>query len=241
MTAEGQAASAPAARPARRRAWVAAGVVAAIAAALGALWFFTPLRSLVSADALAAAGARLRGSPLALLWVVAAFVAGALLFVPITPLLAAVALVFDWAAGLAYGLVASTVAAWATYLLGVAVRRWRPGWLQSPRVLALGARLQRSALATAFIARTLPVGSFTLFNIAAGAMRIPLPPYLVGSALGLLPRMLAFAAIAGGAGRAAREPRAGNWIALGLGAAGSLLVLVWLRRRAARVTSARAP
>ena len=230
MTAEGQATAATAARPARpgrRRAWLGAAVVAAIAVALGALWFATPLRSLISADALAAAGARLRGSPLALPWVVAAFVAGAL--------------VFDWAAGLFYGLVASTVAAWVTYLVGMAVRRWRSRWLASPRVQALGARLQRSALVTAFIARTLPVGSFTLFNIAAGAMRIPLVPYLVGSALGLLPRMIAFALVAGGVGRAAREPRAGNWIALGLAVASSLLALLWLRRRAARVTSARAP
>jgi uncharacterized membrane protein YdjX (TVP38/TMEM64 family) len=230
---------ATAARAARRRVWVGAAVVVALALGLGALWLLTPLRAAVSVDALAAAGARLRDSPLALGWVLAVYVVAALLFVPITPLLAATALVFDVATGLLYGLCASTLAAWVTYLLGKAVRRWRPTWLQGPRVQRLCARLQRSALATAFVARVLPVGSFTLFNIAAGAVPIALGPFLVGNALGLLPRMIAFAAVAGGVGRATREPRAANWLLLALAVVAAVVVLAWLRRRAARVTSAR--
>ena len=234
MSGEASTARAP-----HRRAWVGVAVALGLLIGVGALWFLTPLRALINADALAAAGARLRGDPLALLWVVLIFVGASLVFVPITPLMAATALIFDVTTGVLYGLVASTAAAWATWWVGKAVRRWRPEWLQSPRVRALCARLQRSATTTAFVARILPEGSFTLFNIAAGAVPIPLGPYLVGSALGHLPRMIAFAAIADGVGRAAREPAAGNWITLGAVAVVALLALAWLRRRA-RVTSARA-
>lgn len=238
MAAEVEAEGEAGVRAARRRRWVAAAIAIGLCGGLGALWFLTPLRSLVRADALAAAGARLRGDPLALLWVVLIFVGASLVFVPVTPLMAATALIFDVTAGIVYGLVASTAAAWATWWVGKAVRRWRPEWLQSPRVQALCARLQRSAMTTAFIARILPIGSFTLFNIAAGAVPIPLGPYLVGSALGHLPRLIAFAAIAEGVGRATREPDAGHWITLGAVAAFALLALGWLRRRA-RLTSAR--
>ncbi|MEA2697993.1 MAG: phospholipase, partial [Myxococcales bacterium] len=171
---------------------------------MAAVWIFTPLRSYLTIDAMAAAGAKVHDSPLALLWVVAVFALASLVFFPITALLVATALVFDAVTGLIYGLVASTVAAWLTYVVGRLLRRWHVRWLQGPRFTRFCQQLQRQGFTAILLARVLPVGNFSLFNIAAGAMEIPFGPYMLGSALGLLPRILALTFFADSLGRALR-------------------------------------
>jgi phospholipase D1/2 len=222
-------------------------LTALVALALAAVWIFTPLRSYLTVDAMAAAGAQVRDSPLALLWVVAVFVLASLVFFPITALLVATALVFDGPIGLVYGMVASTAAAWVTYLMGRLLRRWHVRWLQGPRFTRLCLQLQRRGFTTILLARVLPVGNFSLFNIAAGAMELPLGPYMLGSALGLLPRVLALTFFAGSLGRALRHPTPSSVAILVLIVVVSATPLIWLRRRARRAaaadaaTSARAP
>jgi len=209
---------------------------------LGAVWIFTPLRSYLTVDAMATAGARVRDSPLALLWVVAVFALASLVFFPITALLVATALVFDGLTGFVYGLVASTVAAWLTYVVGRLLRRWHVRWLQGPRFTRFCQQLQRQGFTAILLARVLPVGNFSLFNIAAGAVEIPFGPYMLGSALGLLPRILALTFFADSLGRALRHPTPRSTAVLALIVVVSAAPLYWLRRRARRAaTSAPGP
>jgi uncharacterized membrane protein YdjX (TVP38/TMEM64 family) len=208
----------------------AAGVLAVLA-----LWLLTPLRSYARVDALIALGATVRESPFALPWVLAAFVVGSLVFVPITPLLVATALVFPPLRGLAYGLLATTLAGWITHESGRLLRRRRVGWLEGPRFQALCARLVRRGFLAVLIARLLPLGNFTLFNVAAGAMEIPTLTFLAASALGLLPRMLAFTLLADSLGQVLRDPQPRTVALFCLATVLSATALYWLRRRAARV------
>ncbi|HEY2899747.1 MAG TPA: VTT domain-containing protein [Polyangia bacterium] len=221
-------------RPARRSAVGYAAAGAAVLAVL-ALWLLTPLRSYARVDALVALGATVRESPFALPWVLAAFVAGSLVFIPITPLLVATALVFSPLRGLVYGLLATSLAGWITHACGRLLRRRRVRWLEGPRFQALCARLRRRGFLAVLVARLLPFGSFTLFNVAAGAMEIPTLAFLAGSALGLLPRMLAFMLLADSLGQALRDPQPRTVTLFCLAMAISAAGLYWLRRRAARV------
>jgi uncharacterized membrane protein YdjX (TVP38/TMEM64 family) len=140
------------------------------------------------------------------------------------------------------------VAAWLTYVVGRLLRRWHVRWLQGPRFTRLCQQLQREGFTAILLARVLPVGNFSLFNIAAGAMEIPFGPYMLGSALGLLPRVLALTFFADSLGRALRHPTLNSMAILALVGVVSATPLIWLRRRARRAaaataaaTSARAP
>lgn len=225
----------------RWRRWGGWALGIGVALALVAVWSLTPLRTYARVDAWAALGASIRHSSTAILWVLGAFVLASLVFIPITPLLAATALVFDPGAGLLYGLLAASLAAWVTHEIGRFLRRRRVRWLRGPRFEKLCVQLRRKGFATVLIARLLPFGSFTLFNIAAGAMEIRTAPYLLGNALGLLPRMLAFTLLADSLGKALRDPGPRSVAALVLGVLLSALAVFWLRRRAARARPSAAP
>jgi phospholipase D1/2 len=172
------------------------GAIVGVALALAALWRFTPLGSLLDPHALAAAGARLRASPAAPVLVIAAYVVGALVLFPITPLLVATALIFEPGRGLALGLAGALASATLTYGLGRLVGRRRPRWLEGPRFTRLRARLQRRGVLTMAAVRLVPAGNFTLSNVAAGALGIPLRHYLLGNLLGMLPSLLAVTLLA---------------------------------------------
>jgi phospholipase D1/2 len=45
--------------------------------------------------------------------------------------------------------------------------------------------------------RLLPVAPFTIVSLAAGALRVPMKDYIIGSALGLLPGIIAITLLSG--------------------------------------------
>src|SRR4029077_4300646 len=85
---------------------------------LAAVWRFTPLWTLLDIDHIVALGRALRATPAAPLLVLGGYVAGALVFFPITAMLAATALVFDPGRALAYGLIGALLGAMVTYGIG---------------------------------------------------------------------------------------------------------------------------
>jgi uncharacterized membrane protein YdjX (TVP38/TMEM64 family) len=158
---------------------------------VGALWRFGPLGHLVDARRLAALGARLSHRPDATLLVLGAYLAGALLLFPMTLLLGATALVFDPARALALGLGGALAAAAMTYGIGRLLARRGARWLDGPRVAHWRARLARRGIVAVAGLRLVPIGSFSISNIAAGALPIPFRAFLLGNFLGLLPGLLA--------------------------------------------------
>jgi uncharacterized membrane protein YdjX (TVP38/TMEM64 family) len=221
-------------RPPVRRSLVGWGLVLAAVIALVAVWRLTPLRSLLSVDRVAALGRRLsehRAAPLAVL---AAYLGGTLLFFPITPLLGATALVFPAPLAFAYCLGGALAASITTYGVGRLVGRFRPRWLERPRIQRVKRQLQRRGMLAVVAARVVPVGNFSLINITAGALGIRFRDYLLGNVIGLLPGVLALTIFADRIGATVRNPHARNLVVLAVvaGAIGS--ALWWLRRRIAR-------
>jgi phospholipase D1/2 len=180
-------------RPASPRARRVLLILAALVIVVGtaALWRFGPLGAFLDAHRLAALGSALRARPDAPVLVLAVYLLAALVLFPMTPLLAATALVFDPWRGLAFGLAGALAAAALTYGLGRFVGRHRARWVEGARFARVRERLRRrGVLATAGV-RLVPVGNFSLANLAAGALNIPFPAFMLGNVLGLLPGLLA--------------------------------------------------
>jgi phospholipase D1/2 len=171
-------------------------LVAALALAM--IWWLTPLRSMLDAHRVAALGRQLRTAPSAPLIAVAAYVVGGPVLFPLTPLLAATALVFPpvWAFGIA--VTGTSLAAAETFAIGRIVRARDVRWLHRPRIERLRARLQgRGAGVLAMAgARLVPFGNFALINIAAGAIGIRFGHFMLGNLLGVLPGILVLTVLA---------------------------------------------
>ena len=221
-------------RPPVRRSLVGWGLAFAALLALVAAWRLTPLRTLLSVERVAALGETLRDHPSAPFAVLAAYLVGTLVFFPITLLLAATALVFPAPVAIAYCLGGGLSAATTTYGIGRLLGRFRPRWLQRPRLVRVGRQLRRRGVLAVIAARMLPVGNFTLINITAGAFGIRFRDYLIGNLIGLLPGVLALTVFADRIAATVRRPQATNLIALAVVAGALAAVLWWLKRRIAR-------
>ena len=217
-----------------RRSLVGWGLAVAAVIAVVAAWRLTPLRALLSVDRVAALGQTLSRHPAAPFAVLGAYLAGTLVFFPITPLLGATALVFPAPTAFAYCMIGALSAAVTTYGIGRLVGRFRPRWLERPRVQRVSRQLQRRGILAVIAARLLPVGNFSLINITAGALGVRFRDYLLGNILGLLPGVLALTVFADRIGATVRQPHARNLIVLALVGAAIGGALWWLKRRIAR-------
>src|SRR5262249_17177861 len=153
-----------------------------------------------------ALGRTLRGHPAAPLLVLAGYLVGAIVLFPITPLLAATALVFGPLPGIAYSMVGALSAALLTYGIGRLIGGKRVGarWLSGPRTTRIREHLRRRGLTAVITARMLPVGNFSLINLIAGALPIRLRDFMIGNVIGLLPGVLGLALFTGQLGRTLR-------------------------------------
>lgn len=107
-------------------------------------------------------------------------------FVPITALITGVALVFDPPHAFAYALCGSLLSATLSRALGriasgAVLRR-----MQSPRLSRLREQLHNHTFSATVTARVLPVGNFTAINLLAGALAVPLVPFLLGNLTGMV-------------------------------------------------------
>ncbi|HVR02825.1 MAG TPA: VTT domain-containing protein [Polyangia bacterium] len=176
-------------------------LLGALVAVLVALWHVTPLRMLLDRERIAGLGRAIAARRDAPLLVLVVYLVAGLALCPITPLLAATALVFEPWRALGLGLGGALASATLGYGIGRLVGQRRPRWLESARIAPLHARLRRRGVLAMAAVRLVPAGNFTLANVAAGALGVPLRDYLLGNALGLVPVLLALTVLS----RALRE------------------------------------
>jgi len=193
---------------------------------------FVPTRALL-ADLLADA-MRLRESPFAVPACVLAFVVGGILAFPVNLLIAASVVVFGpWLGG---GCALAGVLASAATLHAIGRRlplRWSAR-LHHPRWRRVRERLlDHGVLAIAFL-RLVPVGPYSVISLLAGALHVRSRDYLVGTALGMLPGILVYAAFVDRARAALADPQPRAWLVVaGIIAFAIVLALglaAWRRR-----------
>jgi len=172
--------------------WVRVILVLAVLFGVVAVWRWSPLAAFVRPEVLADWGSALRGQWWGYALAIGAFLFGGLIVVPLSALITAAMLVFGPAAGFAVSFLGALVSAVACYLIGDFLGRWRPGlFLPGGRVGALSEALAKRGILSMALIRQMPA-PYSLVSFAAGVSHIRLFDYVAGTAIGLLPWLVAF-------------------------------------------------
>ena len=220
--------------------WLRIALVAGPVLLLGVAWRYTPLASFLDPQTFSASLQSVNGA-----WgpamALGLFMVLGLLAFPVNVLIVATAAAFGIWPGLLYAAVGALVSAFLTYLVG---RRAGPDVLRKfmgPRINRISRSIARNGIMAVTMVRLMPVAPFTLVNLVAGAIRIPMLDYMAGTALGLAPGLLLMTALGDRLLRIMQDPSLADiigfvlvlvaWAALSYG----LQMLVgWFRRRSAQ-------
>ncbi|SDH46193.1 VTT domain-containing protein [Roseospirillum parvum] len=226
----------------RRRRGIALGVLTAVLGTLSlGLWLAPPdllggfPTSAGEAERLLAG---LENGPLSPLLVLAVFTGLGMVGFPVTVLITATAAAFGPWSGLAYASLGALLSAGLAFGLGQLVGRDLIDRLGQGRVQRINHTLGRHGLMAMVGLRLVPVAPFTVINLAAGASRIRLSDFLVGTGLGMAPGLIALSVLGGSLMEVIRQPtpeRVALLLAGILGWIGLTFLLRWLltRNRAA--------
>ncbi len=191
MTQERPATTAP--EPSRRSRWIKlVGALICLGVLFG-LWRFTPLREIVTADAVRHWAETFGRQPWAPLAILLAYTPASVIMFP-RPLitLAAVVAFGPWL-GSVYALGGIELAALSGYFAGWGVSRDRLRRIGGRSLDALSARLRSGGLAVMVLVRLLPVAPFVVVSLFAGAARVGLTAFVLGTAIGMAPGLIGMA------------------------------------------------
>jgi phosphatidylserine/phosphatidylglycerophosphate/cardiolipin synthase-like enzyme/uncharacterized membrane protein YdjX (TVP38/TMEM64 family) len=184
--------------------WLRIALVVAPMVILGVAWRYTPLSDLMNPSTFSASMEA--GGAFGPLLALGLFMLLGLLAFPVNVLIVATAAAFGLWPGLLYAAVGAMVSAVVTYLVG---RRMGTGLLRKiigPRINRVSRSIAANGILAVTMVRLMPVAPFTLVNLVAGAIRIPMLDYVIGTALGLLPGLLLMTALGDRLLRIVTEP-----------------------------------
>jgi phospholipase D1/2 len=170
-------------------------IIAAIVvvAALAAAWRWTPLAEIVTVENILSWTRAVRGTWWAPIVMVAAYVPGSLVLFP-RPLLTLVSVMsFGVLFGLVYSTTGVLLAAFVTYWIGRTLSKEKVRRIAGDQFERAGKLLREHGVVAVFGANMLPTPPFAVQNIIAGAVRIKLWQFMLGTFLALLPAMVAWA------------------------------------------------
>jgi phospholipase D1/2 len=171
-------------------AWGKIAVAVIVLAALAAAWRYTPLSEYVTAErviAWAQAVGNLWWAPLV---VMLAYTPACFVMFP-RPLITLFAVIaFGPVLGFVYSLTGILAAALATYFAGRAMRPEAVRNIVGDKLNEMTEVLRRRGLLACFAMRIVPVAPFVVEGIAAGAVRIKVWHFSLGTVLGMLPGTL---------------------------------------------------
>ena len=173
--------------------WLRIGLVVAPIVILGVAWRYTPLSEFMQPGAFTSS--MQAGGAWGPLLTLGLFMLLGLIAFPVNVLIVATAAAFGLWPGLLYAAVGAMVSAVLTYLVG---RKMGPGMLRKiigPRINKVSRSIAKNGIVAVTLVRLMPIAPFTLVNLVAGAIRIPILDYTVGTALGLLPGLLLMTAL----------------------------------------------
>ncbi|MFO8153506.1 VTT domain-containing protein [Thioalkalivibrio sp.] len=197
---------------------------------LVAVWRFTPVGDWLEPAVLAEGVRGLNSTPWGIPLGLLGFVAASLAAVPVTLLILTSSLVFGTVTGASVALIGSVLSAVIGYGIGRFTGRGLVEHLANGRIQQVSRRLGRRGILTIITVRIVPVAPFVVLNLLAGTMHISVRDFVIGTAVGMLPGIIALAVFAEGLlaliGQA--DLRAVALVLVGiLGLAG----LAWLGRR----------
>jgi phospholipase D1/2 len=214
----------------RRPAWGKILTVAAVFAALAAAWRFTPLSELITAERMIAWARDLRGVSWAPIAVMLAYTPAAFVMFPRPLLTLFTVIAFGPWLGFAYGMTGILLSALATYYAGRVLRPDTVKRLAGDKLDDVTKALRRHGLLAMLAVRIVPAAPFAIEGIIAGAVRIKVWDYALGTFLGMLPGVLATTVFGDQIATALEDPSRINWWLVGAVMA-ALVAMTWYVRR----------
>ena len=198
-------------RQARQPAWGKIVLVGLACAALAAAWRYTPLSEFITAQQVMAWARAVREVKWAPIAVIALYTPAAFVLFPRPVLTLLTVIAFGPWLGFAYGMAGILVAALATYYAGRILHRDTVRRLAGERLDEMSKKLRSHGLAAVTAVRLVPAAPFAIEGVVAGALRLKLWHYMLGTFLGMLPGVLATSVFGGQIAAALEDPSQLNW------------------------------
>jgi phosphatidylserine/phosphatidylglycerophosphate/cardiolipin synthase-like enzyme/membrane protein DedA with SNARE-associated domain len=227
-------------KPVASRVWRVAAALITLAA-LAAVWRWTPLRDWVALEALVRMARALHESPAAPIVVVAAYVIGGLLVVPVTALIVATGIVFGPLVGSLYAFAGVLLSAAVTYSIGRRMGRHAVRRLAGARLNRITRRLAKKGTVAIAVIRLLPIAPFSVVNAVAGASHIRLREFLLGTVLGMFPGIVATVVFVDRVAAVVTDPGLPTFLMLAAFILLIVAIALFVHRRLVRTGAAAAP
>ena len=176
----------------RKPAWGKIALVALGISALAAAWRWTPLAELATAENILAWTRAVRSTWWAPLVLIAAYTAGAFVLFPRPVLTLVSVMTFGVRLGLVYATAGIMLAALVTYYAGRLMKRETVRRIAGDALDNAAKPVKKHGVLAMFAANMLPTPPFAVQNMIAGAIRIRLWEFLLGTLLALIPGILAW-------------------------------------------------
>ena len=202
-------------RRAHRPAWGKILTAVAVLAALAAAWRYTPLSELITAQRIGGWARAARELPWTPVLIVLAYTPAVFVMFP-RPLLTLFAVIaFGAWLGFFYSMAGMMVAALVTYYVGRAMPGNAVKRIAGANLDRISKRLRSHGFLAVFAIRMAPVTPFPVDGIVAGAARIRLWDYTLGSFLAIAPGVLATTVFGAEIARALEDASSMNYWILG--------------------------
>jgi phospholipase D1/2 len=213
-----------------RPAWGKIGLALGVVLALAAAWRFTPLSEYITAERVGGWARWVREMPWAPAVVIFAYTPAAFVMFPRPLLTLLTVIAFGPWLGFAYGMTGILLSAYATYYAGRLLKPATVSRLAGRHFEPVKKALQRHGFAATFAVRIVAVAPFVVEGIIAGAMRVGLWDYGLGTFLGMLPGVLATTVFGNEIASALESPDEATWWIAGA-ALLALVVTTWFVKR----------
>ncbi|MHC1724639.1 MAG: VTT domain-containing protein [Syntrophobacteraceae bacterium] len=202
---------------------------------IGGLWTWTPLRQWVNLELLLHYTSRIAESGLAPLLVIGVYTIGGVLLFPVTLLMVATAMTFTPLTALIYSLGGCLASAATLYWAGRLLGRKALDRFGGKQLNRFSLKLAQRGLLTIIMIRIFPVGPYSVMNFMAGSSHIRFSDFILGTAVGLMPGLLALTFFGERLGETLRHPKIENFLLLtGIAiffASANILIRRWLESR----------
>lgn len=219
---------------ARRRLYAWAALLALLILASLA-WGLAPTERVFDTAALAEAVAAFRQHPAAPWLVLAGFLVGGLIVLPVTLMNVFTIAVFGPIAGFGYALTGATLSALLSFGIGRLLGHRALVQLTGSRIHALSLRLRAGGVTAVAVLRMIPVAHFTVISLAAGASHLRIRDFLAGTVLGMAPGIAVIALVVDRLTAVSTRPGLTQWLLLAAASLAMLALLLGLRYLAARL------
>jgi phosphatidylserine/phosphatidylglycerophosphate/cardiolipin synthase-like enzyme/uncharacterized membrane protein YdjX (TVP38/TMEM64 family) len=183
-------------------------------AAIAAVWRWTPLREWIHLGAVIDAARKAARAPLTLAVVMGAYVISGFVAFPVTVLVAATGLVFGPVVGGFYAYAGALLNAAATFWLGWRLGRDTVRRVAGERLNPITRRLTNGGAFGVAALRLLPIATYPVVNLVAGASRLRFRGFMTGTAFGIIPGIALIVLFVDRVDAAIRDPGLSTLVAL---------------------------